>query len=105
MPLVSRWSELGETRYAKALAMLNLGRVFLIVAAAMVGVFGHSASFIDALAQFVPGMVHDMPAWFGRIGFAGAWQQIIQPILALPAWSPFVALGIVFVLLGLLRRR
>ncbi len=105
MPLVSCWSELGETRYAKAFAMLNLGRVFLIVAAAMVGVFGHSASFIDALAQFAPGMVHGMPAWFGRMGLTGAWQQIIQPILGLPVWSPFLALGTVFVLVGLLRRR
>lgn len=85
--------------------MLNLGRVFLIIAAAMVGIFGHSSSFIDALAQFAPGMVHDMPAWFGRIGFGGAWQQIIQPTLALPAWSPFLALGIVFVALAILRRR
>ncbi len=85
--------------------MLNLGRVFLIVAAAMVGIFGHSASFIDALAQFAPGMGHGIPAWFGRIGIGGAWQQIIQPVMALPAWSPFLALGIVFVLVALFRRR
>lgn len=85
--------------------MLNLGRVLLIVAAAMVGIFGHSASFIDAIAQFAPGMVHDTLAWFGRIGFGGAWQQIILPVLMLPAWSPFLTLGAVFVLLAVIRRR
>lgn len=84
--------------------MIGLGAAFVVVSAAMAGFFGVATSFADALSRVLPGVPHGTPRWVGRMGGTDAWQHIVQPVLEMPCWAPFLALAGLFVLVGALRR-
>ena len=85
--------------------MFILGAVFLVAAAAMAGYFGVATSLSEAFAYFAPSSVYGMPPWVRQMGGADAWHYLVQPVLGMPCWAPFLALGAVFILRGVLRSR
>ncbi len=84
--------------------MFRIGAVLLAASAAMAGFYGLATSFADVLSRVIPGIAYGTPRWVGRMGGSDAWQHVVQPILAMPCWAPFLVLGGMFILFGLVRR-
>ncbi|MBR0653595.1 hypothetical protein [Plastoroseomonas arctica] len=84
--------------------MFGLAAFLVIAAGAVAFFFGHLTSFGIALTRVLPGMMASSQSFIVRNGGTGLWYNVVLPVMETPCWVPFLALGALFLIIGILRR-
>jgi hypothetical protein len=84
--------------------MFGASVLMMILAGSFAVFFGVATNFGLALARVMPGTMVSLQGFVTRSGGSDLWYRVVYPVLELPCWAPFLVLGALFVLIGVLRR-
>ncbi|MBW8270662.1 hypothetical protein [Caldovatus aquaticus] len=87
------------------MAAIALGIAFLLLAAVPAGVLGPSAPLGEAIYRLYPPFLNTFQAGVQRHLAPWLWDDVLLPVLVLPSWVPFAAVGLLLLALGGVRRR
>jgi hypothetical protein len=88
-----------------AVFLLALGVAFLVLAGVAAVVFGPWAPLGEAIYTLFPPFLNTLQAGVQRRLAPWLWDDVLLPVLVLPGWVPFTAIGLLLVALGGVRRR
>ncbi|GGG48641.1 hypothetical protein GCM10010964_40010 [Caldovatus sediminis] len=90
---------------AAGTAAIALGIAFLLLAVLPAGLLGPSAPLGEAIYRLHPPFLNTFQAGVQRHLAPWLWDDVLLPVLLLPGWLPFAAIGLLLVALGGARRR